>query len=89
MGEVELVGYADELRVVTVVKTEAAVCDICTGMKAKGLSIVLTKTEIVLICKRRQHTPAQIVVEGTTVRPTNAVRIMGIEAFGHTSGAKR
>jgi hypothetical protein len=83
---VQLVGFADDVGVLGVAKTEDALVNqvngalgsIATWMQEAGLQIAPQKTEAVVFSGRRKLDPIVFQLQGHTVEPSTAIKYLGV-----------
>lgn len=84
--EAILIGFADDVALVTKAQTEAilmnktntALLKISKWMGRKRLTLAAEKTESILLTKKRKVQPVAFTIQGTTVRPKNSTKYLGV-----------
>lgn len=84
--EVTLIGFADDVAMVVVAKTEeklmvranSALGMVSAWMKGRHLELAPNKTEAVLLTRKRKIAPIEFELEGTCIRLSKVVKYLGV-----------
>lgn len=83
---VKLIGFADDIAMIVIAdnemqlehKANTALQRAANWIEGRKLTLAPEKTEAVLLTTKRKLRPVQFVVKGKVVRPSNAVRYLGV-----------
>lgn len=82
---VRLVGYADDVILVVIARTEemlmnttnAAMQMFLNELESRGLELAPEKTEVLLVTKRRKLRPVWFTIQGIQIEPSPAIKYLG------------